>query len=72
MDLDIRRAIRSDVPGLAASGAALFAEDGAVRDRLRNTEWPRDHGNDWIEGLLAEPDALVLVAATALRRCPSN
>jgi hypothetical protein len=72
MDLDIRRAIRSDVPGLAASGAALFAEDGAVRDRLRNAEWPRDHGNDWIEGLLAEPDALVLVAATALRRCPSN
>jgi GNAT superfamily N-acetyltransferase len=64
MDLDIRRASRKDVPGLAASSAALFAEDGAVRDRLRNAEWPRDYGRFWVEGLLAEPDALVLVAVS--------
>jgi len=63
MDIDIRRASPGDVPGLVASSAALFAEDGASRDRLRNTQWPRDHGRPWIEGLLSAPDALVLVAA---------
>jgi GNAT superfamily N-acetyltransferase len=43
--------------------AALFAENGATRDRLRNAGWPRDNGRSWIEGLLAAPDALMLVAA---------
>jgi GNAT superfamily N-acetyltransferase len=43
--------------------AALFAEDGATRDRLRNAGWPRDNGRAWVEGLLAAPDALMLVAA---------
>lgn len=63
MDVEIRRATPADLPGLVASSAALFAEDGATRDRLRNPEWPRDNGRSWIEGLLAAPDALVLVAA---------
>lgn len=63
MDVEIRSAIPNDLPGLVASSGALFAEDGAVRDRLRNAEWPRDNGRPWIEGLLAVPDALVLVAA---------
>jgi GNAT superfamily N-acetyltransferase len=63
MDIDIRRAGPADVPGLVALSAALFAEDGATRDRLRNAGWPRDNGRAWIEGLLAAPDALVLVAA---------
>jgi GNAT superfamily N-acetyltransferase len=63
MDIDIRRAVPADVPGLVALSAALFAEDGAARDRLRNAAWPRDNGRPWIEGLFAAPDALVLVAA---------
>jgi GNAT superfamily N-acetyltransferase len=63
MDVDIRRAAPADVPGLVALSAALFAEDAAARDRLRNAAWPRDNGRPWIEGLLTEPDALVLVAA---------
>jgi GNAT superfamily N-acetyltransferase len=63
MDIDIRRAGAADVPGLVALSAALFAEDGAARDRLRNARWPQDNGRAWIEGLLAAPDALVLVAA---------
>src|SRR6185312_9446547 len=62
MDIDIRRADSADLPGLVTSSAALFAEDGVSRDRLRNAEWPQDHGRAWIEGLLAAPDALVLVA----------
>lgn len=62
MDIDIRRADSADLPGLVTSSAALFAEDGVSRDRLRNAEWPQDHGCAWIEGLLAAPDALVLVA----------
>jgi GNAT superfamily N-acetyltransferase len=63
MDIDIRSAGAADVPGLAALSAALFAEDGATRDRLRHAGWPRDNGRAWIEGLLAAQDALVLVAA---------
>ncbi|HLJ98917.1 MAG TPA: GNAT family N-acetyltransferase [Streptosporangiaceae bacterium] len=63
MDIDIRHAEAADVPGLVALCAALFAEDGAARDRLRNAAWPQDNGHGWIEGLLAAPDALVLVAA---------
>lgn len=63
MDIDIRSAAPADVPGLVALSAALFAEDGATRDRLRDAGWPRDHGRAWIEGVLTEPDALVLVAA---------
>lgn len=63
MDIDIRRAAPADLPGLVALSAALFTEDGAARDRLRNAAWPRDNGRPWIEGLLTAPDALVLVAA---------
>ncbi|WP_034271398.1 GNAT family N-acetyltransferase [Actinospica robiniae] len=62
-EIDIRRALPDDVPGLVDSSAGLFAEDGATRDRLRNPQWPQDHGRPWIDGLLASPDALVLVAA---------
>jgi ribosomal protein S18 acetylase RimI-like enzyme len=63
MDIDVRRATSADIPDLVALSASLFAEDGATRDRLRNAEWPRDNGRDWIEGLLAAPDSLVLAAA---------
>jgi ribosomal protein S18 acetylase RimI-like enzyme len=63
MDIDIRRAGPADIPGIVALSAALFAEDGATRDRLRNAGWPRDNGRAWIEGLLGTPEALVLVAA---------
>jgi GNAT superfamily N-acetyltransferase len=62
-EIVIRRALPEDVPGLVDSSAALFAEDGVTRDRLRDPQWPQDHGRPWIEGLLASPDALVLVAA---------
>lgn len=63
MDIDIRHAGPADVPGLVELSAALFAEDGARRDRLRNAGWPQDNGRPWIEDLLTSPDALVLVAA---------
>jgi GNAT superfamily N-acetyltransferase len=63
MGIDIRHATPADLSGLVALSAALFAEDGATRDRLRNAEWPRDNGRPWIEALLADPDVLVLVAA---------
>jgi GNAT superfamily N-acetyltransferase len=63
MDIDIRRATSADLPGVVASSAELFAEDGGTRDPLRNLDWPRDNGHAWVEGLLAAPDALVLVAA---------
>lgn len=65
MDIEIRRAGPDDVPGLVALTAALFAEDGALRDRLRNADWPRDNGRPWIEGLLTASDSLLLVAVGA-------
>lgn len=58
----IRAAGSGDLDGLAQSGAALFAEDGAARDRLRNPEWPSTVGRQWCAELLANPAALVLVA----------
>jgi ribosomal protein S18 acetylase RimI-like enzyme len=60
---DIRRPQSEDLPGLEASSAELFAEDGATRDRLRDAAWPKEHGRAWLGGLLSSPDALVLVAA---------
>jgi ribosomal protein S18 acetylase RimI-like enzyme len=64
MNTDVRRATPADLPALAVLSAGLFAEDGATRDRLRNAEWPRDNGRPWLEGLLADPDALLLVAVS--------
>lgn len=58
----IRAAGGGDLDGLARSSAALFAEDGAARDRLRNPEWPSTFGSQWCADMLANPAALVLVA----------
>lgn len=59
--IEIRRAEAGDLNGLVASSAALFAEDG-VRDRLRNPQWPSEHGAAWIAELSVNPDALLLAA----------
>lgn len=59
----IRVAGGDDLDGLARSSAALFAEDGAARDRLRNPEWPSTYGPQWCADLVADPAALALVAA---------
>lgn len=64
-EIEIRRATVDDIHGLATSSAALFTEDGATRDRLRNPEWPRMYGTQWCADLVADPAALVLVAAAA-------
>ena len=62
LDIEVRRATDDDIDGFAASSAALFAEDGAARDPLRNREWPSTHGRQWCAALVADPNALVLVA----------
>ena len=64
VDIEVRRATADDIAGFTASSAALFAEDGAARDPLRNREWPTTHGAQWCAELVADPDALVLVAVT--------
>jgi GNAT superfamily N-acetyltransferase len=61
-DIEIRRAGSGDLDGLAACTAALWAEDAGPRDPLRSQRWPGEHGAAWLAGLLADPDALVLVA----------
>ena len=58
----VRRAGVDDIGGLARSSAALFAEDGAARDPLRNRDWPAQHGEQWCADLLKDDNALVLVA----------
>ena len=60
--MEIRTATVDDLPGVVASSAALFAEDAGERDQLRNLEWPAEHGSQWCSDLLADPQALVLVA----------
>jgi GNAT superfamily N-acetyltransferase len=59
---EIRRATIDDLDGLVSSCAALFAEDGAARDRLRNADWPTLHGATWCADVLADPANLALVA----------
>lgn len=59
--VEIRPAEAADLNELVASSAALFAEDG-VRDRLRNSQWPAEHGAAWIAELSENPDALLLAA----------
>jgi GNAT superfamily N-acetyltransferase len=61
-DVTVRVARADDVTGVAASSAALFAEDAGQRDRLRNLEWPATHGRQWVSDLLEDESALVLVA----------
>jgi GNAT superfamily N-acetyltransferase len=60
---NIRRATIDDLDGLVSSCAALFAEDGAARDRLRTVDWPTLHGATWCAHVLAGPANLALVAA---------
>jgi GNAT superfamily N-acetyltransferase len=60
--MDIRPATTADLDGVVASSAALFAEDAGTRDQLRNANWPATYGAQWCTDLLADPQALVLVA----------
>ena len=61
-EVTIRKATVRDLVGLAASSAALFAEDGAARDHLRSPAWPEAHGAQWCADLMADANSLVLVA----------
>lgn len=65
MDTEIRLATIDDLDGVVASSAALFAEDAGQRDPLRNPDWPSEYGEQWCRELLADPNALVLVAIGA-------
>ncbi len=62
VSVSVRAAAVSDIHGLVESTAALFAEDGAARDQLRNRKWPTQHGEQWCADLLQNHDALVVVA----------
>lgn len=58
----IRRAAMDDLEGLAAGSAGLSAEDGALRDPLRNPGWAQTHAARSYAEHLANPDMVVLVA----------
>lgn len=56
----VRRARAEDIPGLVASSAGLFAEDGGTRDSSVNVDWPREHGARSFAEALEDPARLVL------------
>ncbi|MCD9874463.1 GNAT family N-acetyltransferase [Streptomyces guryensis] len=56
----VRRARAEDIPGLVASSAGLFAEDGGTRDSSVNVDWPREHGARSFAAALDDPARLVL------------
>jgi len=56
----VRRARAEDIPGLVASSAGLFAEDGGTRDSSVNVDWPREHGARSFAAALEDPARLVL------------
>ncbi len=58
----MRWARTEDIPGLVASSAGLFAEDGGTRDPGINVHWPREHGAESFAAALEDPERLVLVA----------
>jgi GNAT superfamily N-acetyltransferase len=60
---EVRAATVEDLDGVVAASAALFAEDAATRDKLRNPGWPEAYGAQWCADLLADPQVLVLVAS---------
>ncbi|MEV6288626.1 GNAT family N-acetyltransferase [Kribbella sp. NPDC051770] len=62
--ITVRTATAADLDGVVASCTALFAEDAAQRDPLRNQSWPATYAGGWASGLLADPESLVLVATT--------
>ncbi|MFJ6080273.1 GNAT family N-acetyltransferase [Streptomyces sp. NPDC092369] len=61
-ELIVRRARVEDIPGLVASSARLFAEDGGTRDPSMNVDWPLEHGAASFDAALADPARLVLAA----------
>jgi GNAT superfamily N-acetyltransferase len=64
-EVQIRPAAVDDIGGLVESSTALFADDGATRDRLRNQGWPGMYAAQWCADHVADPAALVLVAVAA-------
>ena len=46
--MEIRPAVDADLAGVAASSAALFAEDAGQRDPFRNQAWPAAHSEQSI------------------------
>ncbi|MES5817539.1 GNAT family N-acetyltransferase [Streptomyces sp. RG80] len=60
-DVIVRRARTEDIPGLVASSAGLFAEDGGTRDTTINVDWPHEHGAASFAAALEDPTRLVLV-----------
>ncbi|MGW2567197.1 N-acetyltransferase family protein [Streptomyces sp. NPDC001537] len=56
----VRRARTEDIPGLVASSAGLFAEDGGTRDSSVNVDWPRQYGAQSFAAALDDPSRLVL------------
>ncbi|MDT7840620.1 GNAT family N-acetyltransferase [Streptomyces justiciae] len=60
-DVIVRWARTEDIPGLVASSAGLFAEDGGTRDATINVDWPREHGAESFAAAIEDPTRLVLV-----------
>lgn len=51
-----------DIDDVVRLQIALFDEDAGTHDSFTDPAWPREHGHDDITTLLANDDAIVLVA----------
>ncbi|WP_326835638.1 GNAT family N-acetyltransferase [Amycolatopsis rhabdoformis] len=62
MDHSITAVSADSVPGFVSSVAALFREDGGHHDAHMDLTWPEREGPAYYAGLLADENALCLVA----------
>jgi GNAT superfamily N-acetyltransferase len=59
----IRRAGPGDVESYLTVATGLWAEDAGTHDpEVMNTDWPAQHGREWFETLLGDPDRVGLFA----------
>jgi GNAT superfamily N-acetyltransferase len=59
----IRRAEAGDVESYLTVATGLWNEDAGTHDpEVMNTDWPAQHGSEWFEALLGDPDRVGLFA----------
>ncbi|WNV86830.1 GNAT family N-acetyltransferase [Umezawaea sp. Da 62-37] len=58
----VRPAVAADLDAFVASAAALFAEDGGVRDPRVDVSWPLRHGHEYYGAAIAADNVLCLLA----------
>jgi GNAT superfamily N-acetyltransferase len=62
-DVRVRRAQQGDVEAYLTVATGLWQEDAGTHDpEVMNIDWPAQHGRDWFQTLVADPDRVCLLA----------